>query len=98
MSFTLTRAPDYDRRGAICTMGKTGAGGAGKLVEINGITKEFEGKTVRGAAEVRKQAHEYGARQLKKGWANTEVAAEIMKQLWKARKANAQQDRDSKKR
>ena len=48
-------------------MEKTGAGGAGKLVEINGITKEFEGKTVRGAAEVRKQAHENGARQLKKG-------------------------------
>ena len=66
-------------------MGKTGAGGAGKLVEINGITKEFEGKTVRGAAEVRKQAHEYGARQLKKGWANTAVAAEIMKQLWKGK-------------
>ena len=31
-------------------MGKTGAGGAGKLVEINGITKQFEGKTVRGAS------------------------------------------------
>ena len=63
-------------------MGKRGREGAGKLVEINGVTTDVQGEIVRGAAPVRAQAHAYGEANHREGWASTVTATRIMKELW----------------
>eukprot|EP00966_Prymnesium_polylepis_P329571 7385254-Prymnesium_polylepis.1 len=65
--------------------GKRGRGDSGKLVEMNGVTEEAKGHTIRGARAVREQAREFGVKQHAEGWACTTVATEWMQRLWQGR-------------
>ena len=66
-------------------MGKNRGGGGAKLVEMMGMTADTKGQVIRGARQVRAQAHAFGVQQHAAGWASTAVAEEWMYKLWKGR-------------
>ena len=62
-------------------MGNRGRITEGKLAEMLIMSGENAGETIREKAEVRQAAHAYGAKQHARGYANTAVAAEVMRWL-----------------
>ena len=62
-------------------MGRRGRTTEGKLAEMLTIGGANAGEPIQGKAEVKQAAYEHGARQHAKGYANTAVAAELMKWL-----------------
>eukprot|EP00966_Prymnesium_polylepis_P210963 4885295-Prymnesium_polylepis.1 len=60
-------------------MEKNRGGGGAKLVEIMGVTADTAWQVIRGARQVRAQAHAFGVQQHAAGWASTAVAEEWMR-------------------
>ena len=62
--------------------GKRGREGSAKLADVLGTRSDNAGQVVRGAANVRAEARDYGQRRHQAGAANVAVARDVMHRLW----------------